>query len=146
MLYVVTSAFTLAKCIRDRVEETELVSRVDQARWTSCLPSRICCALRIPDSSIELAGSLGRVRSADAAIQVRRPGHWQSRMMADSSVRRLRMIQAAERARQAIAYRAIGWEVISRVTPASSASEATSEMTNSTMVPKKPARSAAVRP
>src|SRR5712691_11839995 len=32
LLYVVTSAFTLAKCIRDRQEETEIVSRVDQAR------------------------------------------------------------------------------------------------------------------
>lgn len=32
LLYVVTSAFTLAKCIRDRQENTYLVSRVDQAR------------------------------------------------------------------------------------------------------------------
>jgi hypothetical protein len=32
LLYVVTSAFTLAKCIRDRQEEGDIVSRVDQAR------------------------------------------------------------------------------------------------------------------
>ena len=32
VLYVVTSSFTLAKCIRDRQEETALVSRVDQAK------------------------------------------------------------------------------------------------------------------
>jgi hypothetical protein len=32
LLYVVTSSFTLAKCVRDRQEETALVSRVDQAR------------------------------------------------------------------------------------------------------------------
>ena len=31
-LYTVTSAFTLAKCVRDRLEETAVVSRVDQAR------------------------------------------------------------------------------------------------------------------
>lgn len=32
VLYTVTSAFTLAKCVRDRQHDTELVSRVDQAR------------------------------------------------------------------------------------------------------------------
>jgi hypothetical protein len=32
MLYVVTSAFTLAKCVRDAQEATNVVSRVDQAR------------------------------------------------------------------------------------------------------------------
>ena len=37
LLYVVTSAFTLAKCIRDRQEETEIVSRVDQARLDKLL-------------------------------------------------------------------------------------------------------------
>ena len=31
LLYVVTSSFTLAKCIRDRQEEAAIVSRVDQA-------------------------------------------------------------------------------------------------------------------
>jgi hypothetical protein len=37
MLYVVTSAFTLAKCIRDRQEEEAIVSRVDQARLDKLL-------------------------------------------------------------------------------------------------------------
>lgn len=32
MLYTVTSAFTLAKVIRDRQEETSILSRVEQAR------------------------------------------------------------------------------------------------------------------
>jgi hypothetical protein len=32
LLYTVTSAFTLAKCIRDRQEDTALTKRVDQAR------------------------------------------------------------------------------------------------------------------
>jgi hypothetical protein len=32
LLYVVTSSFTLAKCVRDRQEESAVVSRVDQAR------------------------------------------------------------------------------------------------------------------
>jgi hypothetical protein len=33
----VTSAFTLAKCIRDHQESTEVVSRVDQARLDKLL-------------------------------------------------------------------------------------------------------------
>jgi hypothetical protein len=37
LLYTVTSAFTLAKCVRDRLEETEVVSRVDQARLDKLL-------------------------------------------------------------------------------------------------------------
>src|SRR6266700_4026084 len=37
MLYVVTSSFTLAKCVRDRQEETAIVSRVDQARLDKLL-------------------------------------------------------------------------------------------------------------
>jgi hypothetical protein len=37
LLYVVTSSFTLAKCIRDRQEETAIVSRVDQARLDKVL-------------------------------------------------------------------------------------------------------------
>lgn len=37
VLYTVTSAFTLAKCIRDRQEGTALVSRVDQARLDKLL-------------------------------------------------------------------------------------------------------------
>ncbi|MFD6065869.1 YiaA/YiaB family inner membrane protein [Amycolatopsis lurida] len=32
MLFLTTSAFTLAKCIRDRQDENTVVSRVDQAR------------------------------------------------------------------------------------------------------------------
>ena len=37
LLFTVTSAFTLAKCIRDRQEEGYLVSRVDQARLEKLL-------------------------------------------------------------------------------------------------------------
>jgi hypothetical protein len=37
MLYAVTSAFTLAKVVRDRQEETAVVSRVDQARLDKLL-------------------------------------------------------------------------------------------------------------
>jgi len=37
LLYTVTSAFTLAKVIRDRHEESDLVSRVDQARLDKLL-------------------------------------------------------------------------------------------------------------
>ncbi|WP_328446498.1 MULTISPECIES: YiaA/YiaB family inner membrane protein [unclassified Amycolatopsis] len=37
MLYLVTSAFTLAKCVRDRQDETSVVSRVDQARLDKLL-------------------------------------------------------------------------------------------------------------
>jgi len=37
VLYTVTSAFTLAKVIRDRQEETNLVGRVDQARLDKLL-------------------------------------------------------------------------------------------------------------
>lgn len=37
MLYSITSAFTLAKCIRDRQEEGAIVSRVDQARLDKLL-------------------------------------------------------------------------------------------------------------
>ena len=32
LLFVVTSAFTLAKCIRDQQETSSVTSRVDQAR------------------------------------------------------------------------------------------------------------------
>ncbi|MGP3927923.1 MULTISPECIES: YiaA/YiaB family inner membrane protein [unclassified Streptomyces] len=32
MIFVVTSSFTLAKCVRDRQEMTEVTSRVDKAR------------------------------------------------------------------------------------------------------------------
>ncbi|MBV2366290.1 YiaA/YiaB family inner membrane protein [Streptomonospora nanhaiensis] len=37
VLYVVTSAFTLAKCVRDRHEETTVSSRVEQARLDKLL-------------------------------------------------------------------------------------------------------------
>ena len=37
MLYTVTSAFTLAKCVRDRQETTYLATRVDQARLDKLL-------------------------------------------------------------------------------------------------------------
>ena len=37
LLYVVTSSFTLAKCIRDRQEEVAIVSRVDQAKLDKLL-------------------------------------------------------------------------------------------------------------
>jgi hypothetical protein len=37
VLYVVTSAFTLAKCVRDRQDSTAVVSRVDQARLDKLL-------------------------------------------------------------------------------------------------------------
>jgi hypothetical protein len=32
LLFVVTSSFTLAKCVRDQQEATQVLSRVDQAR------------------------------------------------------------------------------------------------------------------
>jgi hypothetical protein len=37
LVYVVTSTFTLAKCVRDRQEETAIVSRVDQAKLDKLL-------------------------------------------------------------------------------------------------------------
>jgi hypothetical protein len=37
ILYTVTSSFTLAKCVRDRQEETAVISRVDQARLEKLL-------------------------------------------------------------------------------------------------------------
>ncbi|MDA8372400.1 MAG: YiaA/YiaB family inner membrane protein [Nocardiopsaceae bacterium] len=37
MLYVITSTFTLAKCVRDRQEESSVTSRVDQARLDKLL-------------------------------------------------------------------------------------------------------------
>ena len=47
LLYVVTSSFTLAKCIRDRQEESAIVSRVDQARLDKLLSEQDL--LRIAD-------------------------------------------------------------------------------------------------
>ncbi|HEY1969693.1 MAG TPA: YiaA/YiaB family inner membrane protein [Pseudonocardia sp.] len=37
VLYVTTSAFTLAKCVRDKQESLSVVSRVDQARLEKLL-------------------------------------------------------------------------------------------------------------
>ncbi|WP_449064055.1 YiaA/YiaB family inner membrane protein [Planomonospora algeriensis] len=37
VLYVVTSTFTLAKCVRDRQELSEVTTRVDQARLEKLL-------------------------------------------------------------------------------------------------------------
>jgi hypothetical protein len=37
LLFVVTSAFTLAKCIRDQQEDSTVVNRVDQARLDKLL-------------------------------------------------------------------------------------------------------------
>jgi hypothetical protein len=37
VVYIVTSTFTLAKCVRDRQEETAIVSRVDQAKLDKLL-------------------------------------------------------------------------------------------------------------
>lgn len=37
LLYVVTSSFTLAKCVRDQQESTAVISRVDQARLEKLL-------------------------------------------------------------------------------------------------------------
>ncbi|MFJ7268494.1 YiaA/YiaB family inner membrane protein [Streptomyces sp. NPDC099050] len=39
VLYLTTSAFTLAKVIRDRQEVTQIVSRVDQARMEKIMTS-----------------------------------------------------------------------------------------------------------
>ena len=47
LLYVVTSTFTLAKCVRDRQEEDAIVSRVDQARLDKLLAEQDL--LRIAD-------------------------------------------------------------------------------------------------
>jgi hypothetical protein len=37
VLYATTSAFTLAKCVRDRQESSSVISRVDQARLDKLL-------------------------------------------------------------------------------------------------------------
>jgi hypothetical protein len=47
LLYVVTSTFTLAKCVRDRQEESAIISRVDQARLDKLLSEQDL--LRIQD-------------------------------------------------------------------------------------------------
>jgi hypothetical protein len=50
LLYVVTSSFTLAKCIRDRQEESAIVSRVDQARLDKLLAEQDL--LRVEDQRL----------------------------------------------------------------------------------------------
>lgn len=47
MLYPVTSAFTLAKCVRER-QETEIVSRVDQARLDKLLAEQDLLRVNTP--------------------------------------------------------------------------------------------------
>jgi hypothetical protein len=48
MLYAVTSAFTLAKCVRDRQDETDIVSRVDQARLDKLLAEQDVLRINVP--------------------------------------------------------------------------------------------------
>jgi hypothetical protein len=48
ILYTVTSAFTLAKCVRDRQEETAVVSRVDQARLDKLLAEQDLLRVDVP--------------------------------------------------------------------------------------------------
>ena len=48
VLYTVTSAFTLAKVIRDRQEETTVVSRVDQARLDKLLAEQDLLRISTP--------------------------------------------------------------------------------------------------
>jgi hypothetical protein len=48
LLFTVTSAFTLAKCIRDRQEEADIVSRVDQARLDKLLAEQDVLRVSMP--------------------------------------------------------------------------------------------------
>jgi hypothetical protein len=48
LLFTITSAFTLAKCVRDRQEETEMVSRVDQARLDKLLAEQDVLRVNVP--------------------------------------------------------------------------------------------------
>jgi hypothetical protein len=48
LLFTITSAFTLAKCVRDRQEETEVVSRVDQARLDKLLSEQDVYRVNVP--------------------------------------------------------------------------------------------------
>ena len=50
LLYVVTSAFTLAKCVRDRQDASKLVHRVDQARLDKFLAEHDLLASGQPQS------------------------------------------------------------------------------------------------
>jgi hypothetical protein len=48
LLFTITSAFTLAKCVRDRQEESEVVSRVDQARLDKLLSEQDVYRVNVP--------------------------------------------------------------------------------------------------
>jgi hypothetical protein len=48
ILYAVTSAFTLAKCVRDRQEERAVVRRVDQARLDKLLAEQDLLRVEVP--------------------------------------------------------------------------------------------------
>jgi hypothetical protein len=48
LLYAVTSTFTLAKCVRDRQEQAEVVSRVDQARLDKLLAEQDVLRVNVP--------------------------------------------------------------------------------------------------
>ncbi|HTX86371.1 MAG TPA: YiaA/YiaB family inner membrane protein [Streptosporangiaceae bacterium] len=48
LLFTITSAFTLAKCVRDRQEESEVVSRVDQARLDKLLSEQDMLRVHAP--------------------------------------------------------------------------------------------------
>ena len=48
LLYTVTSAFTLAKCVRDKQEEIDVVSRVDQARLDKLLAEQDVLRVTVP--------------------------------------------------------------------------------------------------
>lgn len=48
LLYVVTSAFTLAKCVRDQQESASLRSRVDQARVDKLVAEHDPFTLAVP--------------------------------------------------------------------------------------------------
>lgn len=48
LLYTVTSAFTLAKCVRDKQEEIDVISRVDQARLDKLLAEQDVLRVTVP--------------------------------------------------------------------------------------------------
>ncbi len=48
LLYTVTSTFTLAKCVRDRQEETAAVSRIDQVRLDQLLAEQDVRRVTVP--------------------------------------------------------------------------------------------------
>ena len=48
LLYTVTSAFTLAKCVRDKQEEIDVISRVDQAKLDKLLAEQDVLRVTVP--------------------------------------------------------------------------------------------------